>query len=231
MVAHRVPAYPAAVTSHATVVIADDHEMVRYGYRMLLDAQPDLRVVAEAADGGTALAHVRRLRPDVLLADVRMPVRDGLELTRLITADPALPTSVIVITTFHDDDYVAEALRAGAGGFLLKSSAPGLLPSAIRAALEGNTLVSPEVTLRLLQRLPAANRTGARQPATPLTRRERDVVCLLARGLSNDEIAAELSVSPGTVKTHVANVSTKLGGANRVGVAVWAWESGLVSRW
>lgn len=212
----------------ATIVIADDHEMIRNGFRMVLSTQPDLAVVAEANNGDAAWDLVRRLRPSVLLADVRMPGIDGLELTRLVAATPELPTKVIVVTTFHDDDYVAHALRAGASGFLLKTSAPGLLPAAVRAALAGNTLISPEVTVRLLARLKPG--PAVRQPDSPLTARERDVACLVARGLSNEEIGATLFISPGTVKTHVAHLSTKLDGLNRVGIAAWAWESGLVSR-
>jgi DNA-binding NarL/FixJ family response regulator len=213
-----------------TVVIADDHEMIRHGFRMILAAQPGHEVVGEAADGDTAWALVQRLRPAILLADIRMPRLDGLELTRRITAAPHLPTKVIVVTTFHDDDYVARALRDGAGGFLLKSSAPGLLVEAIRAARSGTTLISPEVTVRLLSRLGPARDTAAREPDPPLTEREREVARLLARGLSNDQIGAELFISAGTVKTHVTHLATKLGGLNRVGIAAWAWESGLVTR-
>jgi len=211
-----------------SVLIADDHDMVRYGFRMVLAAQPGLTVVGEAANGDTAWELVRRLRPAVLLADIRMPGIDGLELTRRVATAPELDTKAIVVTTFNDDEYVARALRDGASGFLLKASAPGLLVEAIRAALAGNALVSPEVTVRLLQRLRTDD--TVRHPEPPLTGRERDIARLVARGLNNDEIGAELFISPGTVKTHVAHVSTKLGGLNRVGIAAWAWESGLVSR-
>jgi DNA-binding NarL/FixJ family response regulator len=211
-----------------TVVIADDHEMIRHGFRMVLAAQPGYHVVGEAADGDSAWALVRRLRPSILLADIRMPGIDGLELTRRIAATPSLPTKVVVVTTFHDDEYVARALRDGASGFLLKASAPGLLVEAVRAALAGTTLISPEVTVRLLAGLTTGRAT--RSPEPPLTERERDVARLLARGLSNEQIGAELFISAGTVKTHVTHLSTKLGGLNRVGIAAWAWESGLVTR-
>ncbi|MEU4215348.1 response regulator transcription factor [Actinoplanes sp. NPDC026623] len=211
-----------------TVVIADDHEMIRHGFRMVLAAQRGYHVVGEAADGDSAWALVRRLRPTILLADIRMPGIDGLELTRRIVATPSLPTKVVVVTTFHDDEYVTRALRDGASGFLLKASAPGLLVEAVRAALAGTTLISPEVTVRLLAGLTTGRAT--RSPEPPLTERERDVARLLARGLSNEQIGAELFISAGTVKTHVTHLSTKLGGLNRVGIAAWAWESGLVTR-
>ncbi|MEU7608060.1 response regulator transcription factor [Micromonospora sp. NPDC049204] len=211
-----------------TVVIADDHDMVRHGFRMVLSAQPDLTVVGEAGNGNVAWDLVCRLRPAVLLADIRMPGMDGLELVRRVTTTPALGTKVIVVTTFDEDDYIGRALRDGASGFLLKVSAPGLLVEAVRAALAGNALISPEVTVRLLERLRTDRE--ALQADPPLTARERDVATLVARGLSNDEIGAELHVSPGTVKTHVAHISLKLGSVTRVRIAAWAWESGLVSR-
>lgn len=211
-----------------TVVIADDHEMIRHGFRMVLAGQPGSQVVGEAADGDTAWTLVQRLRPAILLADIRMPRLGGLDLAMRITAAPHLPTKVIVVTTFHDDDYVTRAIREGASGFLLKSSAPGLLIEAIRAALADTTLISPEVTARLLARL--TTRSTTRCPEPPLTARERDVVRLLARGLSNEEIGGQLYISAGTVKTHVAHLATKLGGLNRIAIAAWAWESGLVSR-
>ncbi|MBF9130285.1 response regulator transcription factor [Plantactinospora sp. S1510] len=211
-----------------SIVVADDHDMVRHGFRMVLSAQPDLTVVGEARDGDSAWELVRHLRPAVLLTDIRMPGTDGLELTRRVANAPDLPTRVIVVTTFNEDEYVARALRDGASGFLLKASAPGLLVEAVRAALAGNALVSPEVTVRLLERL-RTDRT-VRQPSPPLTPREREVAQLVARGLSNDEIAVELRISPGTAKTHVAHLSMKLGNLTRVGVVAWAWESGLVSR-
>lgn len=210
------------------VVIADDHDMVRHGFRMVLSAQPDLTIVGEASNGNAAWDLVRRLRPAVLLADIRMPGIDGLELVRRIAATPELDTRVIVVTTFNEDEYVTRALRDGASGFLLKVSAPGLLVEAVRAALAGNALISPEVTVRLLERFSTGREPLRADPR--LTPRERDVAALVARGLSNEEIGAELHVSPGTVKTHVAHISLKLGNVTRVRIAAWAWESGLVSR-
>lgn len=203
--------------------------MVRHGFRMVLEAQPDLRVVAEAGDGLVALDQVRGLRPDVLVADVRMGGIDGIELTRRVVEDPDLATRVVVVTAFNDDDYVARALQHGACGFLLKKSAATLIVAAIRATLTGDTLISPEVTVRLLQRLQRRSRPD--EQADALTSREREVAALIAKGLDNQQIAAELFISTGTVKTHVANIAAKLGTRNRVGIAVWAWETGLVSRW
>ncbi|MEV4823172.1 response regulator transcription factor [Micromonospora sp. NPDC049274] len=153
---------------------------------------------------------------------------DGLELVRRIATTSELATRVIVVTTFNEDEYITRALRDGASGFLLKTSAPGLLVEAVRAALAGSALISPEVTVRLLERLRAGREPL--QPDPPLTARERDVAKLLARGLSNDEIGATLHIAPGTIKTHVSHISMKLGNVTRVRIAAWAWESGLVSR-
>ncbi|MFB4304234.1 response regulator [Actinomadura sp. NTSP31] len=211
------------------VVIADDQQMVRTGFRMIVDSQPDMEVVGEAADGAEAVALTRRLRPDVCLFDVRMPKMDGLEATRLVAgADVADPPRVVIVTTFDMDEYVYGALRGGAVGFLLKDSGPALLIEAVRAAAGGGSLVSPSITVRLLERL-------ARPPAAPAPPRERptgrelDVVRLVARGRTNEEIAAELFVSLSTVKTHLGSVMHKLGARNRVEVAAWAWESGLMT--
>ncbi|MEU5785399.1 response regulator transcription factor [Micromonospora lupini] len=211
-----------------TVVIADDHDMVRHGFRMVLSTQPDLTIVGEASNGNAAWDLVRRLHPAVLLADIRMPGIDGLELVRRLAATSDLTTKVIVVTTFNEDEYVTRALRDGASGFLLKASAPGLLVEAVRAALAGTALISPEVTVRLLERLRAGREPL--HPDPPLTPRERDVAKLVARGLSNDEIGATLHIAPGTIKTHVSHISMKLGNVTRVRIAAWAWESGLVSR-
>ncbi|GAB1824145.1 response regulator transcription factor [Herbidospora sp. RD11066] len=210
------------------MLIADDQELVRTGFRMILDAQPDIEVVATVADGAAAVAEARRLRPDVCLLDIRMPKLDGIEVTRLL-AGPGVPDPmrVVIVTTFDLDDYVYGALRAGACGFLLKDSGPALLIEAVRAAAAGDALVSPSVTVRLLAHL-----ARPRQPvSTPesLTDRELDVVRLVARGRTNQEVAAELFVSLSTVKTHMASVQSKLGLRNRVEVAAWAWESGVVS--
>lgn len=203
------------------ILIADDQDDVRIGFRLILDSQPDMTVVGEAADGLKAVDLARHLRPDLVIADIRMPRMDGLEVTRLLA--PAV--KVIVVTTFDLDEYVHAALRNGASGFLLKRSGPALLVEAVRAAMAGDTLISPQVTVRLLRHL----RTAAVEPLRePLTARELEIATLVARGLSNADIAAELVIGQGTVKTHVAHVQRKVGAANRVGIAAWAWSSGLL---
>ncbi|MEU1180246.1 response regulator transcription factor [Streptomyces sp. NPDC005820] len=212
------------------VLIADDQDMVRTGFRFFLDAQPDITVVAEAADGEEAVALARRLRPDVCLLDIRMPRLDGLAATRLLAGPQvADPLRVVVVTTFDLDEYVYGALRGGACGFLLKDSGPTLLAEAVRAAAAGDSLVSPSVTVRLLQHLTAPQPPAAApRPAAaePLTDRELDVVRLVALGRTNAEIAAELYVSLSTVKTHLSSVQLKLGARNRVEIAAWAWQHG-----
>ncbi|RZQ59289.1 response regulator [Amycolatopsis suaedae] len=203
------------------IVLADDQEAIRGAFRMVLDAQPDMRVVGEAADGLAALDLVEQLSPDVVLADIRMPRMDGLELTR------RLPDSVrvVVVTTFDLDSYVHSALRNGACGFLLKRSGPTLLVEAVRAAMAGDTLISPQITVRLLRHL---TEPGVSEPSEPLTDRELEIARLVARGFSNAEVAAELFISAGTAKNHVANIQRKLGVRNRVGIAGWAWSAGLL---
>ncbi|MFC4123146.1 response regulator [Nonomuraea zeae] len=211
------------------VLIADDQQLVRTGFQMILDAQPDMEVVAAVADGAEAVSEARRLRPDVCLLDIRMPKLDGLEVTRVL-AGPGVehPLRVVIVTTFDLDEYVYGALRSGATGFLLKDSGPTLLIEAVRAAAAGDALVSPSVTVRLLQHLAQPRR--AAPPATdPLTDRELDVVRLVARGRTNQEVAGELFVSLSTVKTHLGSIQAKLGVRNRVEIAAWAWESGVVS--
>jgi DNA-binding NarL/FixJ family response regulator len=208
------------------VLIADDQELVRTGLRMILNAQDGIEVVGEAADGREAIALARELRPDVCLFDIRMPLTDGIEATRAI-AGPSVadPMAVVVITTFDLDEYVFAALRAGARGFLLKDAGPALLSQAVRAAAAGDALIAPNVTVRLLAEFAGrAPASAPRAPSEPLTPREEDVLALVARGMSNTEVAAELFISLGTVKTHLTGLMTKLDARNRVELAIWALE-------
>jgi DNA-binding NarL/FixJ family response regulator len=213
-----------------SLVIADDQGMVRAGFRSLLDAEPDLEVVGEAANGEEAVAVVRRLRPDVTLMDIRMPVLDGLAATRTLVAE-GVPTKVLVLTTFDLDEYVFEALRAGASGFLLKDAPAEELASAIRVVAAGDSLLAPGVTRRVIdafvRRGPSTSR--ALDPALgQLTPRELEVLGLLARGLSNSDIGQRLFVSEATTKTHVSNVLSKLGIRDRVQAVIFAYENGVV---
>lgn len=210
------------------VLLADDQESIRSAFRLILDAQPDIHVIGEAADGTSAVELARHLKPDVVLADIRMPRIDGLELTRLLAGpDAPAPLRVVVVTTFDLDEYVHAALRNGASGFLLKRSGPTLLIEAIRAAVAGDTLISPQITVRLLRELTKPATVPTSDGEEPLTDRELEIVRLIAGGGTNAEIAAELFIAPGTVKNHVASVQRKLGVRNRVGIAAWAWEHGL----
>ncbi|ATL28965.1 response regulator [Streptomyces formicae] len=212
------------------IVLADDQDDVRSGFRLILDSQPDMTVVGEAADGLAAVELAHRLRPDLLIADIRMPGLDGLEVTRRLAGpDVTDPARVLVVTTFDHDDYVRTALRDGACGFLLKRSGPGLLIEGVRAAMAGDLLISPQITLRLLRTTPAPGPApdAAPTPLSPLTTREEEIARLVADGLTNTEIGAALFISPGTAKTHIANIQGKLKVRNRVGIAAWAWESGV----
>jgi DNA-binding NarL/FixJ family response regulator len=209
------------------VLVADDQELVRTGLRMILDAQPGIQVVGEARNGREAVTLARQLRPDVCLFDIRMPELNGLEATRVL-AGPTVedPLAVVVITTFDLDEYVHGALKAGARGFLLKDAGPELLTQAVHAAANGEALIAPSVTVRLLAAF-ADLRTSEplRQPIEPLTAREEEVMVTVARGLTNAEIASELHISLSTVKTHLASLMNKLGARNRVEIAMWAHET------
>ncbi len=213
------------------VLIADDQEMVRAGFRMILETQDDMDVVADVPNGIEAVRKARELRPDVCLLDIRMPGMDGLEVTKAL-AGPGIadPLRVVVVTTFDLDEYVHSALSNGASGFLLKDAGPALLMEAVRAAARGDALVSPQITVRLLRHFakPVGAASPADEPAEPLTDRELDVVRAAARGLTNTEIGTELYLSLSTVKTHLAAVQAKISARNRVEVAAWAWRTGLM---
>jgi DNA-binding NarL/FixJ family response regulator len=210
------------------VLIADDQALIRSGLRLILEDQPDITVVAEAVDGVDAVAQARKLRPDVCLVDIRMPRIDGIEVTRSLAGPGVVnPLRVIVVTTFDLDEYVYGALRGGAVGFILKDAGPTLLVEAVRAAHAGDALVSPTVTLRLLNHLNAAAAPAGTE-TIPLSDRELEVVRAIARGRTNQEIAADLFISLSTVKSHASTIQSKLGVRNRVGIAAWAWENRLV---
>jgi DNA-binding NarL/FixJ family response regulator len=213
------------------VVVADDQELVRTGLTMILDAQPGIEVAGAAADGRAAVALARELRPDVCLFDIRMPEVDGIEATRQLAGpDVDDPMAIVIITTFDVDEHVHGALKAGARGFLLKDAGPDLLAQAIRAAADGDALIAPSVTARLLTAFsgPAPGRRPA-QPVEPLTRREEEVLLTVAGGRTNAEIARDLHISLSTVKTHLGSLMAKLGARNRVEIAIWAYETGRVA--
>ena len=218
------------------VAVADDQGLVRSGFVVLLRSAPDIDVVGEAANGTEAVDLVQRTRPDVVLMDIRMPEMDGLEATRRITAnDGTASTRVLILTTFDLDEYVFEAMRAGASGFLLKDTLPEDLLAAVRVIAEGDALLAPKVTRRLIEQFAQAGpAAGAKTPAPShpglelLTAREREVLAAVARGLSNAELAAELFMSPATAKTHVSRLLTKLGVRDRAQLVVIAYENGIV---
>jgi DNA-binding NarL/FixJ family response regulator len=217
------------------ILVVDDQVLVRAGFRMIIEAQPDLTVVAEAADGEAAVRLTRRFRPDVVLMDIRMPGLDGLEATRrILQSNDDVPSSrpprILILTTFDLDEYVYAALQSGAAGFLLKDTSPEQLVAAVRTVVVGDALLAPSITRRLVERFARPQPTAdvAPEALAALTPRETEVLRLVARGMSNAEIAAELVVTEATVKTHVAGVLGKLGLRNRAQAVVFAYESGLI---
>ncbi len=215
------------MTAPVRVLIADDQEMVRVGLATILDAEPSITVVGQARDGIEAVALVLSLRPDVCLFDIRMPHLDGIEATRRVSGpNVADPVPVIVITTFDQDEYVYDALRAGARGFLLKDADPDLLMRAVHSAAQGDALISPAITARLLATFSSSRARALPEPIDPLTPREEAVLDLIAAGRTNTEIATDLFLSISTVKTHIGALMTKLSARNRVELVIWAYESG-----
>jgi DNA-binding NarL/FixJ family response regulator len=215
-----------------TVVIADDQALVRGGFRLLVDSAPDMEVVGEATNGAEAVALARRLKPTVILMDIRMPVVDGIQATAQITTDPATPdVRVLVLTTFDVDEYVYAALRAGASGFMLKDTSPEDLLAGIRIVASGEGLLSPRMTRRLIQEFVRRPNIKREDPAIldQLTEREREVLEQVARGLSNNEIADQLNISPSTAKTHVSRILMKLNARDRAQLVVLAYETGLAT--
>lgn len=219
------------MTDRIRVLVADDQALVRGGFRVLVDSAPDLEAVGEAADGAEAVALTRELKPDIVLMDIRMPVKDGIEATRAIATDPATTgTHVLILTTFDLDEYVYEALRAGASGFLLKDCEPDALLDAIRVIAAGDALLSPSITRRLIEEFvhrPSPAKSNDEQ-LDVLTEREREVLSHVARGLSNQQIATELFISPATAKTHVSRIMMKLGARDRAQLVAIGYETGLV---
>lgn len=215
------------------VLIADDQPLMRSGFRLILEGQPNISVVGEARDGEEAVAQAHRLRPDVVLMDVRMPRLDGIEATRRIVSDAACESRVLVLTMFDLDEYVYGALQAGASGFLLKDVSPEHLVMGIYLVAAGDQLLAPAITRRLIERYtrrPATPSTGSKEAVARLTPREHDVVELVARGFTNAQIAAALVVGESTVKSHVANILAKLAVQDRVQIVVFAYEQGIIDR-
>jgi DNA-binding NarL/FixJ family response regulator len=213
-----------------TVVLIDDQELVRTGFRMILETEDGVEVVGEAADGEEGITVTRQLRPDVVLMDVQMPKIDGLEATRRIVQEEGLPSRIVILTTFERDDYVFEALRAGASGFLLKNSPPEDLARAVRVVAGGDALLAPTVTRRVIEgfvQRPAP--ASAEVELGRLTERETEILQLLATGKSNAELAAHLYVGEGTIKTHVSHLLSKLGLRDRMQAVIFAYESGLIA--
>lgn len=225
---HRAPGGTAAVGRTVRVLVVDDEELTRTGLRTLLSAQPDLTVVGEAADGSEVLPLVAELRPDVVLMDVRMPTVNGIEATRRLRAASSEPPKVIVITTFENDEYVYDALEAGAAGFIRKRAPAQQIAHAIRLVASGDSVLFPEAVARLTTGRPVRREAAARVAA--LTRREAEILQLMAEGLTNQQVAEVLTVSLETVKTHVGNVLTKLGAGNRTQAVILAFEAGLAPR-
>ena len=222
------PAAEAPDHASVRVVVADDEELVRTGFGMILDAEPDITVVGDAADGRAAVTATARLRPDVVLMDIRMPGLDGLAATRQITADPLCRSRVLMLTTFDDDDHVYAALEAGASGYLLKDAPADQLVAAIHVIARGESILAPAVTTRLVREVARRRRDSVSQRAVAtLSPRETEVLLLMAAGRSNQEIAATLVLSEATVKTHVARILAKLGSRDRVQAVVTAYRSGL----
>jgi len=212
------------------VLIADDQDIIRTGLKMILSAQPDIDVIAEAADGREAVTLARELHPDVCLFDIRMPTMDGIEATRQLAGpDVDDPLAIVIITTFDLDEHVHDALKAGARGFLLKDAGKELLVQAIHAAADGDALIAPSITARLLATFSQSpTTTPPAQPTEALTDREEEVLATVARGRTNAEIAEELHISLSTVKAHLASLMNKLGARNRVEIAMWAFETGRI---